>query len=152
MLTSEEQQEIAKVIKKHGAGFACYDEDGVLKGYVAQLETSTEFTPFIMRSYPVRPSLMVGMTTELRKLYQHGIIEHGQATCFSPVFVRPKPDSDKVRLILDFRTLNKGLTTTHFPLLTRPELHTKLARLKDVKYLTAIDISQAFLLWVAPRV
>ena len=102
------------------------------------------FEPFLLRPYAVAPHLLEGMSYELNKLYQHGIIEKGPATCFSPVFVRAKPDGKSVRLILDARQLNDMVTPKCHPLLTRPELHVKLACLKNVKFITALDVSQAF--------
>ena len=143
-LTLDEQEIVRALVHKHHLCFATHDEIGCLKDVAVNLEMKENFKEFLIRPYPVSAKLVEQTHRELKKLESHQIIERGPAKCFSPSFVRPKPDGKNVRLLLDLRVLNSMMAPKYFPLLTKPELHVKLACQKSIRYLSALDISQAY--------
>ena len=130
LLSEEQQKAISEIVHRHSNAFAAYDEVGCLKGVEYHLEVKDDYKPFLHRAYPVSPGMLTKVAQELTKLESHGIIEKGKASSFSPVFARPKSDGKSIRLVLDARELNKNLLVKKQPMLTRPELHVKIASKK----------------------
>ena len=143
-LTDNEQEIVRALIHKHNLCFSTHDEVGYLKDTEVILEKKDNFREFLIRHYPISANLVEKMKRELQKLESHKIIERGPAKCYSPCFVRPKPDGKNVRLLLDLRVLNTMISQKVYPLLCKPELHVKLACQKSVRYLSGLDVSQAY--------
>ena len=130
---------VRALVHKHNMCFSTHDEIGCLKDVTVNLEMKENFKEFLIRPYPISANLVEKVHRELKKLENHQIIERGPAKCFSPSFARPKPDGKNLRLLLDLRVLNSMMAPKYFSLLTKPELHVKLACQKSVHYLSALD-------------
>lgn len=101
-------------------------------------------TPIKQRYYPVSPYVQKEMDEELERLLSLGVIEKSNSSWSNPIVGVRKP-TGKLRLCLDSRKLNNCSKTDAFPL---PYISRILGRLRGTKYLSSIDLSDAF--WQIP--
>lgn len=100
--------------------------------------------PIKQRYYPVSPYVQKEMDEELERMLALGVIEKSNSPWSNPLVGVRKPNG-KLRLCLDSRKLNAVTKTDAFPL---PYISRILGRLKGTKYLSSIDLSDAF--WQVP--
>lgn len=100
--------------------------------------------PIKQRYYPVSPYVQKEMDEELERMLALGVIEKSNSSWSNPLVGVRKPNG-KLRLCLDSRKLNAVTKTDAFPL---PYISRILGRLKGTKYLSSIDLSDAF--WQIP--
>lgn len=101
-------------------------------------------TPIKQRYYPVSPYVQKEMDEELQRMLDLGVIEKSSSSWSNPIVGVRKPNG-KLRLCLDSRRLNAVSKTDAFPL---PYISRILGRLRGTKYLSSIDLSDAF--WQIP--
>lgn len=100
--------------------------------------------PIKQRHYPVSPFVQTEMDEELERMLKLGVIEKSFGAWSSPI-VGVRKSSGKLRLCLDCRKVNEVSKTDAFPL---PYISRILGRLRGTKYLSSIDLSDAF--WQIP--
>lgn len=100
--------------------------------------------PIKQRYYPVSPYVQAEMDQELERMLALGVIEKSSSSWSNPLVGVRKPNG-KLRLCLDSRKLNAVTKTDAFPL---PYISRILGRLKGTKFLSSIDLSDAF--WQIP--
>lgn len=99
--------------------------------------------PIKSRHYPVSPAIQELMDKEIDRMLSLGVIEPSESPWASPVTLVRKPN--KNRLCLDFRKINDVTTKLAYPI---PNIDGILSRLSHTKYITAIDLKDAF--WQIP--
>lgn len=99
--------------------------------------------PIKSRHYPVSPAIQVLIDQEIDRMLALGVIEPSESPWASPVTLVRKPN--KNRLCLDFRKVNEVTTKLAYPI---PNIDGILSRLSNTKYITAIDLKDAF--WQLP--
>lgn len=100
--------------------------------------------PIKQRYYPVSPYIQKEMDEELSRMLSLGVIEKSNSEWSNPV-VGVRKASGKLRLCLDSRRLNSVSKSSAFPL---PYISRILGRLRGTKYLSSLDLSDAF--WQIP--
>lgn len=100
--------------------------------------------PIKQRYYPVSPYVQKDMDEELERMISLGVIEKSQSSWSNPIVGVRKPNG-KLRLCIDSRKLNQVTKTDAFPL---PYISRILGRLRGTKFLSSIDLSDAF--WQIP--
>ena len=80
------------------------------------------------------------MKTYIRDNTANGFIRPSKSPAAAPVMFVPRPDG-KLRLVVDYRGLNKVTVKNRFPLLLIPEM---LDRLYLAKIFTKIDLRNAY--------
>lgn len=100
--------------------------------------------PIKQRYYPVSPYVQKEMDDELERMLKLGVIERSNGSWSNPI-VGVRKANGKLRLCLDSRKLNAVTKTHAFPL---PYISRILGRLRGTKYLSSIDLSDAF--WQIP--
>lgn len=100
--------------------------------------TSSE--PFRQRTFPLSPYMQSHMNREVDRLLKLNIIRPSKSPYNSNVILVKKP-SGEYRLCFDGRKLNSITKPDSYPL---PNLQQILDKLKNAKYLTSIDLKQAF--------
>lgn len=100
--------------------------------------------PIVQRPYYVSPYVQKEINGEIDRMISLGVIEPSSSPWCNPV-VAVKKKNKKVRLCLDSRKLNAVTKkeSSALPFITRI-----LGRLKSTKYLTSLDLSDAF--WQVP--
>lgn len=96
--------------------------------------------PFKIPCYAVPQALEEAMYAELDKKLADGIVEETQSDWSSPVVMVKKSDG-KYRMCQDYRRLNEITVKDVYPL---PKIDSILSKLRDAKYITKLDLSQAF--------
>lgn len=100
-----------------------------------------EHMPFRARQYTFSPYVIDSARKEVETLLERGIIrEIEESPWRSPILIVKKKDGTG-RVCLDARMLNKITTPNAYPITDTNQI---LARLKTSKYMTSIDLSQAF--------
>ena len=103
-----------------------------------------EAKPFRLRQYPLSPALMRCLNEELNRMLGDGIVEPCQSPWSSPVLL-VKKKSGEYRFCFDGRRLNSVTVRDAYPL---PRVEQILDRLRDAKFLSTLDLRQAF--WQIP--
>ena len=102
-------------------------------------------TPKIGRKgYSVNPEARRQVAEEVRKQKELGVIQDSCSPYSSTVLLVPKPTGG-VRVVVDFRALNKIVKRDAYPL---PRVEDSLAALQGKTYFSSIDIVTAF--WQVP--
>ena len=99
--------------------------------------------PIKQRHYPVSPAVQKAMYAELDRMLEMGVIEESNSAWNSPVVLIRKPGKD--RLCLDSRKVNEVTKKDAYPL---PHISGLLSRLQDTKFISSIDLKDAF--WQIP--
>ena len=61
--------------------------------------------------------------------------------CVHRHFPKPRPKSNRVRFISDFRNLNKQLKRKPYPM---PKINEMLLKLEDFQYATSLDLNTGY--------
>lgn len=102
-----------------------------------------DHNPIKSRHYPVSPAIQKLIDCEVDRMLNLGIIELSSSPWASPVTLVRKPN--KNRLCLDFRKVNSVTVKLAYPI---PNIDGILSRLSNTKYISAIDLKDAF--WQIP--
>jgi len=101
--------------------------------------------PVKQRHYPISRAVEKHLFDELDRMLTLDVIEESEDTSWSsPVTLVKKPNG-KVRLCLDARKVNEVTEKDAFPL---PLINGLLSRLENTKYISSIDLKDAF--WQIP--
>ena len=101
---------------------------------LADLHTPADVPPFEIHTFgppaartPIRtsPAHAKFMREEIATLHQHSLISTAATPWAAPCFPVPKPRSDKLRLVIDFRALNAQTRRDSFPI---PHIQDVLAK------------------------
>jgi transposase InsO family protein len=138
-LNDDEKRKLARTLNKHkrlfGGGL------GTLSIKPIRLELQSDAKPYHARPFPV-PQAFEGVTKkEIARLTLIGVLRKcHESEWAAPTFIQPKKTGD-VRVLTDFRQLNKYLKRKPFPL---PKISDLLQKLQGFTYATAIDLSMGY--------
>lgn len=142
-LTPEEQHELDEVkqlfLIPEPGNIGCTQ---VLTHTIEIRDEFREHPPIRKNPYPWSPEVQRKIHTALDNMINDDIVERSRSDWSQPVVPVAKRDSDAVRLCLDARKLNERTKRDAYPL---PHQNRILSRLGSFRYLTTIDLSQAFL-------
>lgn len=138
-LTATQQLQLDEVIQS----FDKAQKDGILgctDRTVHKINTG-EAKPIKQRQYVVSPYVQEGIIGEINRMLARGILKKvDNPTWLNPVIAVKKPNG-KIRLCIDARKLNDATIKNAYP---QPNANRILGLLKGTKYLSAIDLSEAF--------
>lgn len=100
--------------------------------------------PIKQRYYPVSPVVLKEIHRELDQMLQNGVVEPSLSPWSSPILLVKKP-SGGYRFVVDFRKVNAVTKRDAYPI---PYVTSILDRLRDCRYLSSLDIKNAF--WQIP--
>lgn len=138
-LTPEQQSLMNAVLEL----FVHTTSDGLLNSTTAieHIIDTGDAKPIMRRQYPMSPVQLEKVQKELDRMADMGIItEIKYSPWRSPVIAVSKKDGG-VRVCLDARELNKVTIPNAFPIM---DTNSILAQLKTTRYMSSIDLSQAF--------
>lgn len=140
-LTASQQSELDSVIQL----FRSLDNGTLGKTNVMTHTIETgDATPIYQRPYPVSPAILDRIKREIARMVSLGVIEKSSSPWANPI-VLVKKKNGKDRLCLDSRKLNSVTKHDRYPL---PHINSILSRLGQAKYLSSIDLQDAF--WQIP--
>lgn len=138
-LSKKQQKQLDETLRK----FMHTPETGILNvtPKVKHIIDTGDAPPVIKRQYPMSPYMLEEATKSIKKMLDQGIIKKiSNSSWRSPMLPVKKPDGS-IRLCLDARALNKATIPNSYPVADANDI---LANLKKTKYLSSIDLSQAF--------
>lgn len=96
--------------------------------------------PVKQRHYPISPAMQKLVDEEVNRMLKLGVIEESESSWSSPIVIVKKANG-KSRLCLDSRKLNEVTKKDAYPL---PKIDGHLGRLANTKYISSIDLKDAF--------
>lgn len=138
-LTTDQQKQLNEVI----ALFATAPKDGILgctDRTVHTIDTGTA-TPIRQRHYVVSPYVQKGINDEVDRMLAKDIIEPIENPTWINPIVAVKKSNGKYRICIDARKLNKVTVKNAYPQTNPNKI---LGQLRGTKYLSAIDLTDAF--------
>lgn len=112
--------------------------------YQHEIELLENVKPIKQRYYPISPAVEKDLYAEIDRMLDLGVIEESKSAWSSPVTL-VKKSSGKVRLCLDARKVNSVTKKDAYPL---PLIDALLMRLHDTKFISSLDLKDAF--WQIP--
>ena len=138
-LTPQQRVELGDLLSEFPQLF-----DGKLRTYPRRkvhIEMKENATPVNRRAYPVPHAHLETLKTELDHLCEIGVLERcGASEWAMPSFIIPKKDG-RVRLVSDFRELNKCIKRPVYPL---PRIQDVLRKRKNYSFFTKLDVSMQY--------
>jgi len=105
------------------------------------LELEKGAVPFHARAYPIPHIHEATVRKEVERLCKEGVLEKDSNTEWAaPTFIIPKKEGT-VRLVTDFRQLNKALIRKPFPI---PNIQDILQKIGGFTYATALDLNMGY--------
>lgn len=101
-----------------------------------------DLPPFKQRYYNYSPAVERAIDEQIAEWLRDGVIEESDTPYTSPLLAVKKKDTDKLRVCVDMRLLNKRSYTDAYPL---PRIHNLLDTLKDANYISTVDLATGFL-------
>jgi hypothetical protein len=92
-------------------------------------------------TYRLAPTEIEEMERQLTDLINSGHIQPSSSPCASAAFVIPKRDTSKMRLVTNYRALNKATIKNRYPL---PQIEELLDTLQGAKWFTKLDLTAAY--------
>ena len=139
-LSVGEKSRLGGLLRKHSQLF-----DGKLGDWnttPASLELKPDAVPFHGAAYPVPHIHKAEVRAELDRLLSLGIIERcDESQWGSPTFFIPKKHNKGVRMVTDFRRLNKMLIRKPYPI---PKISEVLQELEGLQWATALDLTMGY--------
>lgn len=96
-------------------------------------------SPIKQRHYPYSPAMQALIYEEVDRMLASDVIEESNSDWSSPIVLVKKPG--KVRLCLDSRKLNTVTKKLAYPL---PHIEGLLSRLSDTRFISSVDLKDAF--------
>ena len=138
-LNQEQQQQLGYILNQHPEMFE--GEIGTLNIPPVHFELKPNSKPYNGKPFPVPKAYEKLTKEECRRFSQVGIWEHTlDSTWAAPTFIAPKKTND-VRIVTDFRELNKCIIRKPYPL---PKVQDLLQKMEKFKYATAIDLRKGY--------
>ena len=131
-----------------------HDHVEVIALDMADLAQPAHTPPFQIHTFgppsykpPIRcsPTHAQYMREEIAQLEKHGLIMRGPTPWASPCFLVPKPRSEKLRTVIDFRLLNLQTRRDSHPI---PHTRDVLAKVTPFHYFCKLDLASGF--WQIP--
>ena len=101
----------------------------------------TDTSPVVQKSRPLNNLMKNVLRVQLDKLLANGAIEPSRSAYSSPVHLVRKKDSDKYRLTIDYRLLNRKVKPDSYPL---PHMQHLLMSTAGKRYYSVVDLEAGF--------
>lgn len=137
VLSTMEENELKKIV--HDGICKLRTSPGKTNLISHAIETG-DAPPVKLKAYRYSPKVLEEMNLQLDKYLEEEIVEPSHAEWASPVVMIKK--NDKYRFCIDFRRINSISKKDSYPM---PNMSQLLDGLRQAKYLSKIDLKQAFL-------
>ena len=138
-LNLNERDELLTLLRRYETLFDGTLGDWKLKPVSLELREGS--VPYSTRPYPIPEKYFTTSRKEVERLCEIGVLKRQrESEWVSPTFITPKKDQT-VRVVSDFRRLNKMLVRKPFPL---PKISTTLMQLTGFTYATALYLNMGY--------
>ena len=138
-LSRKEQKALQELLEKYEDLF-----DGTLGNlsddpYHVELKEGAQ--PYHARAYPIPKIHEQTLRVEIERLVKIGVLKKvNRSEWAAPTFIIPKKDGS-VRVITDFRELNKWIKRKPYPI---PKIQDLLLKLENFQYATSLDLNMGY--------
>ena len=139
-LTTEQREDILRLVSSWHDVFSKHDLDVGLTGFVKHRINLTDFSPFKQRHRKIPHSMHKEVRDHLQQLLDAGIIRRSQSPWASNVVLVRKKDNS-LRLCVDFRQLNKRTVKDAYAL---PRIDELLEGLGGNQYYSVLDMKSGY--------
>lgn len=134
-----EQSEILKQIKE---SFPISTDTKIGRTHLLTHHIDTgDSEPVVRRPYLYSPATEKKIFEEVDRWLEMGVIRPSNSSWANPLVVVPKGDSGGIRVCVDARFINKATKKNRYPL---PNLNRVFARIPECKFVSTIDLKDAF--------
>lgn len=137
-LSSDDKKALDKVVNMFSE-IAPSDRLGLTHLISHTIDTG-DAKPIRQRQYPLSPVMQQHLNTELEKMLEMGVIQPSRSPWSSPLWLVEKR-SGEYRVCFDGRKVNSVTVDDSYPM---PLIDSILNKLRDAKFLTSIDLKNAF--------
>ena len=131
---------IRSMVMEYAEVFKPIDSEPPDRGVAHVIQTEPGAPPPYRRSYRMSPKELEEVKKQLDGLLKSGLIQPSTSPYGAPVLFVPKPDGS-LRMVLDYRALNKITIKNRYPL---PNITDLLDRLQGAKVFTGIDLQSGY--------
>ena len=138
-LTAEQKNQVSSMLYQYESLFE--GRLGLWDTPPITLELEEGAKPFHARAFPIPHIHEATVRKEVERLCKEGVLEKDSDTEWAaPTFIIPKKEGT-VRLVTDFRQLNKALKRKPFPI---PNIQDILQKIGGFTYATALDLNMGY--------
>ncbi|MBW0557956.1 hypothetical protein O181_097671 [Austropuccinia psidii MF-1] len=141
------KEELIEILFQYREAFASDNEPlGAIKGHEVDIMLNVErpYPPLLRRpAYPASPRAREALESHINELMKLGglrkVVHSEEVEFTTPVIITW--NSDKSRMVGDFRTLNTFSIPDRYPI---PRMHENTAKLSKAKFITSMDALKCF--------
>ena len=134
-----DKQELLQLLKEFEDLFEA--KLGTMPGQPYELPLRPNSKPYHAKAFPVPHIYVETVKKEVKRLVELGVlVEDANSEWAAPCFIIPKKNG-QVRLVTDFRKLNKALIRTPFPM---PRIAEILHGIQGFAYVTSLDFNMGY--------
>ena len=137
-LTEKQHQQLNETINLYKS-IDSSDKLGLTNVISHSIDTN-DAKPIRQRQYPLSPKMQEHLKKEINEMLKLGIIQPSKSPWCSPLWLVNKKSGD-FRICYDARKLNSVSVKDSYPM---PRIDVILSQLRDAKYLSSLDLRQAF--------
>ena len=93
------------------------------------------------RSYRLSPKEFLEAQRQVGELLALGLVQFSSSPFCSPVLFVPKKDTDELRMVIDYRALNRITVPNKYPM---PRIDDLLDRLQGAQYFSSLDLMSGY--------
>ena len=131
------KQAYPKVFEK--PTFPNYRNDSDFYHYIDLKDSSAD--PPKKKLYPLDGKELEALKAQLQELLDSGRIQHSHSPYGAPILFAKKKDSDKLRMCIDYRALNKNTVLDRYPL---PRIDELFQRLNGSSVFSKFDLADGY--------
>ena len=138
---AQHYQKVRQLVKENEKAFAKHEYDlGEIPNVKVHIPTGSH-PPIKQRMYPVPFKHREILKEKVDKMLDAKIIRRSHSAWASPCLLVDKKDANSKRLVIDYRSINKIIQSTSYPL---PRIETILSLLNGSKLFTTLDLAQGY--------
>ena len=133
---------VLKLLHKYRAAVALDGEPlGRATNIEMHIKLDNDAKPIALCPYRIPHSQQSILDSEIKHLLRHDIISPTNSPWAAPVILVSRPGSTKVRLVVDYRLLNKNIVSDVYPL---PNISEIISGLGNSKFFSSLDLLSAY--------
>ena len=140
-LTHEQSEQLRNLILDFHDVFSKHDYDlGCLETEPYRIQLKGEM-PRAAKPYRIPQAQQAILDEQIKKLLEAGIIEPSTSPFAAPICLVRKKNSSALRMVVDFRALNRVTKVLSYPL---PNITETIDKLTEARFFSTLDLSQGF--------
>lgn len=144
-LNEEEKKILIKTLMRHKNAFHFNNKKLSFTNVIKHRIETTDDAPVYTKNYRLPHNYRDEVRIQIEQMLRDNIIRHSNSAYNSPIWIVPKkPDLNgnrKLRLVIDFRKLNKKTIEDRYPI---PNITDILDKLGKCMYFTTLDLASGF--------